>query len=122
MWKLEIIEDCNTAGVLGLIVQFSGINFINPVFIESKHDYGPDSIVSYAPVSYKKRQAFLIFSTFGDILESQVVPKTKDVNPFFREEIYWSKLFTDYVPTSMELSYNNGLFIVKYKARNLANI
>lgn len=119
MWKVEIIENCNNAGDLGLIVQFSGINFISTtVFERSRRDYGPDSIVLYAPVSYKKNQVFLIFSTFGDIFESQVVPKIKDVNPFFQEEIYYPPLLTLYNPTSMRSSYNNGLFIVEYKARN----
>ena len=66
----------------------------------------------------KKGQVFLIFSTFGDIFESQVVPKTKDINPLFQEEIYYPKLLTDYVPASMVLSYNNGLFIARYKARD----
>ncbi len=121
-WEVETVEDYNNRGDLCFILQFSGISFINPVFVESKHDYGPDGIVSYTPVSYKKGRAFLIFSTFGDIFESQVVPKTKDINPFFREEIYWPELLTHYIPTSMKLSYNNGLLIVEYKARNLANI
>ena len=116
-WQVEISENCNNAGDLGLIVRFSGINFSTPFFERSRRDYGPDSIVLYAPVSYKKGQVFLIFSTFGDIFESQVVPKIKDVNPFFREEIYYPKLLTDYVPTSMKPYYNNGLFIVSYKAR-----
>ena len=118
MWQVEIIENCNNTGDLGLIVQFSGINFMSaPVFERSRRNYGPDSIVLYTPVSYKKGQAFLILSTFGDIFESQVVPKTKDVNPFFREEIYYPKLLTDYVPASMKPSYNNRLFIMNYKAR-----
>lgn len=72
-------------------------------------------------VGYKNGQAFLILSTFGDIFESQVVPKIKDVGPFFQEEIYYPPLSTLYDPTSMRSSYNNGLIIVSY-TRNIANI
>lgn len=118
-WQVEILEGYNNAGDLGLIIQFSGISFVSkPVFERSRRDYGPDSRVFYCPVGYKNGQAFLIFSTFGDIFESQVVPKIKDVNPFFREEIYWPPLLTLYDPTSMRPSYNNGLVIVGYKARS----
>jgi len=40
MWQVEMIEDCNNAGDLGLIVQFSGINFMSaPVFERSRRDY-----------------------------------------------------------------------------------
>ena len=117
-WQVEIIEDLNEAGEIGLIMQFSGINLASaPVFERSRRDYGPDNAVFYTLAEYKNRPAFLIFSTFGDIFESQVVPKTKDVNPFFRKEIYYPKLLTDYVPASMRPSYNNGLFIMNYKAR-----
>lgn len=119
-WQAEIIEGCNNAGDLGLIVQFSGISFASiPVFEKSRHDYGPDSSVFYSSVGYKNGQAFLILSTFGDIFESQVVPKTKDVNPFFREEIYYPPLLTLYDPASMRPSCNNGLVIVNYKARDI---
>jgi len=116
-WEVETIEDCNSTRDLGLIVRFSGISFMDtPVFGRSRHDYGPDSCVFYSPVGYKNGQAFLILSTIGDIFESQIVPKTKDVNPFFREEIYYPPLLTLYDPTSMMLSYNKGLVIVSYKA------
>lgn len=116
--QVEIIENCNNTKDLGLIVQFSGISFVStPVFEKSRHYYDQDSRVFYTPVGYKNGRAFLILSTFGDIFESQVVPKTKDVNPFFREEIYYPPLLTLYNPTSMKPSYNNGLVIVSYKAR-----
>jgi len=118
-WQAEIVKGLSPDGEMGLIMQFFGINFTSTsVFERSKRDYGPDNVVFYAPVSYKKGQVFLIFSTFGNIFESQVVPKTKDVNPLFQEEIYYPKLLTDYVPASMVLSYNNGLFIARYKARD----
>lgn len=49
-WQVEIIENYNSAGDLGLIVRFSGISFISkPVFERSRHDYGPDSSVFYSP-------------------------------------------------------------------------
>ena len=115
MWQVEIIEDYNNAGDLGLIVQFSGISFMSTfVFERSRHNYGSDSRVFYAPVEYKNGQAFLILSTLGDIFESQVVSRMKDVHPFFREEIYYPPLLTFYDPTSMRISYNNGLIIVSY--------
>ncbi len=123
MWEVEIIEDHDGAGDLGLVIQFSDISFMNtPVFVKSRHDYGPDSRVFYSPVVYKNSQAVLILATFGDIFESQVVPRKKDVNPFFQEEIYLPSrltLKTPYDFTSMKPSYNNGLLIVSYKARIL---
>jgi hypothetical protein len=72
--------------------------------IHTRADFG--SLGSKVPVDKKYE------------FESQVVPKTKDINPFFREEIYWPKLLTHYIPTSMNPSYNNGLLIVEYKARS----
>ena len=122
-WQVEISENYNKTGDLGIIIQFSGVNFMStPVFERSRRDYGPDNTIFYAPVGYKNGQAFLILSTFGDIFESQVVPKIKDVNPFFREEIYLPPLLTLYDPTTMRPFYNNGLFIVSYKSRDITNI
>lgn len=118
-WQVEIHEGTVD---LGLIIQFSGVSFMSPVFERSRHDYGPDNRVFYTPVWYRNGQAFLILSTFGDIFESQVVPKTRDVHPFLREEIYYPPLLTLYDPTSMRPSYDNGLVIVSYKARGIANI
>jgi len=81
MRQVEIVEDYNDAGGLGLIVHFSGISFASiPVFERSRHDYGPDSRVFYSPVGYKNRLAFLILATYGDIFESQVVATEIDVN------------------------------------------
>lgn len=120
-WQIEVHEglkareDSNGAGDLGLIIQFSGIKFMTPpIFNEGRRNYGPDTRVFYTPVDYKNGRAFLILGTFGDIFESQVVPKEKDVNPFFQEEIYWPSLLTLYDPKSMRPFYNNGLVVVSY--------
>lgn len=126
MCQVEIHEGYNSEGDLGLVIQFSGINFTEPsVFRRSRRYYGPDSSVFYSPVGHDNGQAFLILSTVEDIFESQVVPWTKDravpwtkdMDPFFREELYLPPLLTLYDPTSMTPSYNNGLVIVSYKLR-----
>lgn len=118
-WQVDTIEDYNSAGDLGLVMQFSGISFMSPpIFVRSRDNYSPDSSVFYSPVGYYG-PAVLILSTFEDIVESQVVPKTRDVHPFFREEIHCPPLLTRYDPASMRPSYDNGLVIVTYKARGL---
>lgn len=115
-WQVDQVEDDDG---MGLILQYSGISFMNmPIlFKRSRHDYGPDCSVFSAPVGYRKGLAFLILSTFGDIFESQVVPKKKDVNPSFQEEVYLPDLATKYDPTSMTVIQRNGLVIVGYGRR-----
>lgn len=114
MWQMEIHGDYNSAGDLGLVMQFSGIEFINPSFNKSGRDYGPDSSVFYAPVGYKNGRAFLILATYGDIFESQVVATKIDKRPFFREEIYLPELTVTHDPTSMTVYGKNCLVVVEY--------
>lgn len=113
-WQVEQMEDYNGQGDLGLIVQFSGIEFITPVFERSRHDYGPDSRVFYSPVRYKNGQAFLILATYGDIFESQVVATIIDVRPFFGEETLLPQLTVTHNPTSMTVYEKNHLVVVSY--------
>ena len=115
MRQVEIVEDYNDAGGLGLIVHFSGISFASiPVFERSRHDYGPDSRVFYSPVGYKNRLAFLILATYGDIFESQVVATEIDARPFFKEEILLPQLTVTHDPTSMTVYGKNHLVVVGY--------
>lgn len=114
-WEVEVHEDYDTQGRLGVILQFSGIEFTDaPVFERSRYDYSPDSRVFYSPVGYKNGQAFLILVTDGDILESQVVAAKIDVNPFFREEILLPLLTVTHEPASMTVYGKNHLVVVGY--------
>lgn len=114
-WKVEIHEDYDTQESLGVILQFSGIEFTNaPVFEKSRVDYGKDSSVFYSRIGYKNRLAFLILATYGDIFEAQVVAKKVDVRPFFREEILLPRLTVTHNPTSMTVYEKNRLFVVNY--------
>ena len=115
MRQVEIVEDYNDAGGLGLIVHFSGISFASiPVFERSRHDYGPDSRVFYSPVGYKNGRAFLILATYRDVLESQVVATKIDVRPFFREETLLPQLTVTYDTASMTVYGKNHLVVVGY--------
>ena len=108
-------ENYDTQESLGVILQFSGIEFTNaPVFERSRHDYGPGSRVFYSPVGYKNGRAFLILATYGDIFESQVVAATIDMRPFFREETRLPQLTVTHDPTSMTVDEKNHLVVVSY--------
>lgn len=113
-WKAEIVEDCNSNGDLGIILQFAGIELAGTSFLRGKRNYGPDSAVFYASVGYKKDPVFLILATYGDILESQVVATKIDTRPFFSEEKYLSQLTVTHDPTSMTVSEKNRLIVVSY--------
>ena len=122
MKEVEEQKDYDNHGSLGLVLQFSGISFTSTALFErSKHDYGPDSSVFYAPVEYKSGRAFLIFSTLVDIFEIQVVSRTKDVNPIFRYEKYLPDLATIYKPQSMIVNQTNGIVTVSYETRDIAD-
>jgi len=115
-WEVEVHGDYETQGSLGLILQFSGIDFTNaPVFIKSKVNYGQDSSAFYSRIGYKNGLAFLILATYGDIFESQVVATKIDERPFFREEAYLPQLTVTHDPTSMTVYEKNHLVVVGYK-------
>lgn len=116
-WQVEEVEDYNDQEDLGLILQYSGIELPRGPFIKSRVNYGADNIVFFLPVRYGVKVASLILSTFGDIFESQVAAK-KDVNPFFREELYLPPLATTHDPKSMTVKRKNNLVIVSYKLRS----
>lgn len=115
-WQTEIIEDYNTRGDLGIILQFIGIDLTHASFVKSNRNYGPNSVVVYSPVGHRNKVAFLILSTFTDIFEAQVVPVKKDINPFFQREIYLPGL-TNYDVTTMTVQQNNNLIVVSYRKK-----
>lgn len=116
-WETEVIEDHNGKGDLGIIVQFTGIGIPEASFLRGRRYYGPNATLFYSQISYKEKRALLMLATTGDIFESQVVPAQKDVNPFFREELYLPQLTTTHNPTSMTVFQNNKLIIVGYNPR-----
>lgn len=115
-WQVEVIEDYNGKGDLGIILQFAGIGLTEASFLRSRHNK-PDSPVFYIPVDYNQRMARLFLATRGDIFESQIVTAQMDVNPFFQEELYLPQLTTTYDPTSMAVFQNNQLVTVGYNPR-----
>lgn len=115
--EMEVMEDYNNKGDLGIILQFPGIGFTREPFSKSRHDK-TDSPVFYIPVSYNRRTALLFLATRGEILSSQIVPAQMNVNPFFQKELHISQLATAYNPASMTVLQNNKLVIVGYNQRN----
>lgn len=115
-WQTEIVEDLNAQGDPCIILQFTGINPAQTLFVRSKQDYGPNKATFYTKVDFRTKQFFLILSTDYDILEAQIVPRKKDVNPLFLEEVFLPQL-SGYNPASMSVSQNQGLVIVEYKKR-----
>lgn len=115
-WEVEVIEDYNGKGDMGIILQFAGIGLTKVSFLRSRHNR-LDSPVFYIPIDYNRRIARLFLATRRDIFESQIVPAQMDVNPFFQEELYLPQLTTTHDPTSMTVSQNNKLVIVGYNPR-----
>lgn len=115
-WEVEVIEDYNGKGDLGIILQFAGIELSKASFLRSRHNK-PDCPIFYIPVDYNKRMARLFLATRGDILESQICPAQMDVNPFFQEELYLPQLTRTHDFTSMTVFQNNNLVIVGYNPR-----
>ncbi|MBU4501914.1 MAG: hypothetical protein KKA79_04925, partial [Nanoarchaeota archaeon] len=113
----DVIEDSNSDGDLETILQFRGLSFLSNTFTKSRKDYGKDSCVYSAPVSHKGKKAYLILSTIGDILESEVVPQKKGANQLFSDETYIPKLTENYDPLSMEVIQKNGLTLINYKRK-----
>ena len=112
-WMVDIVENYDVAGELRLKLQFPGIDLTQAHFKRGRKSYGPECVAFYSQVGYDKKRAFLILSTFGDIFESQVVPIKRDLNPFFKEELYLPQL-AGYNPASMTVSQNNNLIVVSY--------
>ncbi len=112
----ETMDEWNSKGDLGVILSFNGLNLNKVDFRRGVGDYGPDSAVFYTPVGYNGSPAALIVATFGDILETQVVPRRIDVDPFFRDERVIKELAAC-DPTSMKVLANNGIIVVSYQKR-----
>ncbi len=114
----DIVEDYNGDGDLGVILQFRGFGFLGESFTKSRNDYGQNTCIYYICVRYGNKEAFLILSTIGDILESEVVPQKKGVNQLFSDEIHIPELTAVYDPSSMGVVQRNGLILVSYKQNN----
>lgn len=114
-WQVEVHDNYDAQGNLGVILQFSGIEFINgSVFEKSRANYGQNSRVFFSQIGYKNKSAFLILATYRDIFESQVTAVKINVEPFFKEEIYLPQLITTYDPASMTVYKKNQLIVVGY--------
>lgn len=111
----DVIDDYNSEGDLGVVLEFKGLEFLSDTFTKSKKYSGEDSCAYFAPVSFKNKEARLMLSTMGDILESEVVPQRKGINQIFNDEFYIPKLTKVYDPLSMGVMQKNGLTIVSYK-------
>lgn len=112
----DVIEDFNSDGDLGVILQFRGLEFLSDTFTKSKRDYGSNSCVYYASVNYKWNKADLILSTKENIFESKVQLQ-KGGNQLFSDESYIPKIMETYNPLSMEVIQKNGLIIISYKRK-----
>jgi hypothetical protein len=104
----DIIEGYPSDEHLGVILEFKGLHFLSDTFTEHKGVY-------FTPVSFKNKEARLMLSTMGDILESEVVPQRKEINQIFSDETHIPKLTETYDPSSMEVVRKNGLIIISYK-------
>lgn len=117
-WRAEIVDNYDNKGNLGILLEFAGIKELAKVsFLRGRRYYGPDTTYFYAQISYRYKRALLMLATIGDILESQVVPNRKDVNPFFQEELHLPQLAPTYNPVSMAVRQHNGLVIVSYNRK-----
>jgi len=110
----EVIEDFNSKGDLGVILQFTGFKFLKNIFTQNRKDYDSNSCVYSTPVNYKDKGAYLILSTIKDIFKYEVVPQRKG-NQLFSDETYISELMEIYNPLSMKVVQTNGLSIISYK-------
>ncbi len=113
----DVIEDFNSDGDLGVILQFRGLKFLSDTFTKSKRDHGSNSCVYYMPVSYKWNKADLILLTRRDILESKVQPRKGGGNLLFSDESYIPGLMETYDPLSMKVIQKNGLTVISYKRK-----
>lgn len=111
----DVIEDYNSEGDLGVVLDFKGLEFLSDTFNKSKKYSGEDACVYFTPVSFKNKEARLMLSTRGDIFESEVVPQRKGVNQIFSDEAHIPELTEAYDPLSMEVIQKNGLTIISYK-------
>lgn len=114
----DVIEDYNNDGCMCVVLDFKGIKFLNDTFTKSKNDSIEDKCVYFTPVSFQNKEAQLMLSTEGDILNSEVVSKTNSPSPLFLDEIYIPKLTKTHAPQSMEVKQKNGLTIITYQHLN----
>lgn len=109
----DVIEGYNSDGDLGIILEFKGLNFLNEDF--TKKLSGKNECVYHSPVSFRNKEALLILSTAGNVLEYEVLPQRRGANQLFSDKAHVPKLTEAYDPLSMEVLQKNGLIIVNYK-------
>lgn len=111
----DIIEDFDTKGNLGIILEFTGIRFLEGNFLKNNNRHTQNSITHYTNVTYRNHNTLLRLSTIDDILEVEVTHGKIGGNQLFSEEIYIPKLTVVYDSLSMEAVQKNGLVVVSYK-------
>jgi len=113
----EVHEACDTQGNLGVVMEFSGIEFADvPVFKKSRTDYKQNKSVYYSGIKYRNRPAYLVLITTSEnVLESQIVPAKIDKDAFFTNEIPLPQLTVTHDPASMTVYGNNNLIVVSYQ-------
>lgn len=123
-YLMDIVRGYDTKGNLGVLLQFRGLRFLEGTFTQSRKSYGEDARVFYTRVEYSGREAFLILSTMGDILELEVVPQRKGIGRLFDDEVFIPthipKFLERYDPSSMEVVLRNGLIVIDYGRKEVS--
>lgn len=114
----DISVDYNSDGDLGVILEFKGLNFLEGTFTKNGNYDGQNGHVYSTPVSYRNKKAFLLLSTIGDILESEVVPQKEGIDQLFSDEIHIPELTSVYDASSMGAALTNGIIVISYKRIN----
>jgi len=114
------LEKMEYGEYLLLILTFIGQLSFTGNFTRSGKDY-KEVYGQYAPVYYTSvqygsegKEGFLILSTIGDVLESEVVPQKKGINRLFYDEKIIPELNGSYNPLSMVARVNNGIVTLNY--------
>lgn len=115
-FEVEIVDNYDAHGGLGVIPQISGIQFTGAFSrVAGREDEPANSAGFTIEIDYKGSQADLRLTTTVDILDIQILPKTG--NPMLQEEVYLSQLGEGgtHDPDSMRVTVNNGLAVVDYQ-------
>ena len=113
-YTYDTIEDFDNKGSLGIILEFTGIRFLEGIFLrDSNSRHRQNSITYHTNVIYRNQNAFLRLSTIDDILEVEIADK-KEPDVLFHDEIYVEGLLEYYDLSSMKALQKNGLVVVSY--------
>ena len=113
----DVIEDFNSKGDLGVILQFKGFNFFGNQFTKHERDCEPNLCVYSIPINYKEKDAELILSTQGNVLESKVQLRMGDSKSLFSDKTVIQETIETYNPLSMDVKQTNGVTIISYKRK-----